>query len=189
MYNESKENQACDCAKPSLQKEIFSASKPYPPVKVSEQNQRYGQMMLDNMSGQNSEMSTIGLYIYNNLLIIDNDRLSHIFKEISIVEMHHLHTFGSIARLMGENPRLWTHRGNQMVYWSPSYKSYPMQLGDLLLNSLEGEKRAVQKYRNQCTQIKDMCIVQCLERIIEDELIHIKIFESLYEEYVNIHGL
>lgn len=185
MYNENKENHACECdAVPHASpKEVFASSAPYPPVRISERNQLYGRMMLDNMGGQNSEMSTIGLYIYNNILIIDNERLSSIFKGISIVEMHHLHTFGEIARLMGENPRLWTHRGNQMAYWSPSYKNYPMQLEALLLNALNGEKMAVQKYQNQCAQIQDICIVECLERIIEDEKIHIKIFESLYEEY------
>nr|WP_138263622.1 ferritin-like domain-containing protein [[Clostridium] hylemonae] len=150
---------------------------------MCERNRAYGRMMLDNMGGQNSEMSAVSLYVYNNLLIDEDARLSGIFHKISIVEMHHLHIFGEIARMMGENPRLWTYRGNQMTYWSPSYNNYPIEIRPLLTNALNGERKTVQKYEEQCRRIKDIHIVECLKRIIQDEEIHIHIFESLLEEY------
>lgn len=162
---------------------IFSSPKPYPPVCVCERNQVYGRMMLDNMGGNNSEMSAVSLYLYNNLLIDDDERISSIFHKISIVEMHHLRIFGQFARMMGENPRLWTYRGNRMAYWTPAYNNYPLEMKALLMNALNGEKNAVQKYEQQCQKIEDPHIVECLRRIIVDEKIHIHIFESLYEEY------
>ena len=172
-----------DNERSNFPKEQCASSAPYPPVKISERNSSYGRMMLDNMGGQNSEMSAVSLYLYNNILINEDPRLSQIFKEVSIVEMHHLHIFGQIARLMGEPPRLWTHRGNQMAYWSPGYNTYAFDLKPILLDSRNREQAAVQKYQKQCSLIKDSCIVACLERIIEDEVIHIKLFQSLYEEY------
>lgn len=184
MPNENKENRCgCQDNAPKPPKESFSAPGPYPPVRVCERNSLYGRMMLDNMGGQHSEMTTISLYLYNNILIDENDRISNIFKGISIVEMHHLHIFGEIARIMGEPPRLWTHRGNRMVYWTPGYNTYSTELKPLLVNAVNMEKGAVQKYQNQCAQIKDMYIVESLKRIIEDEELHIRIFESLYDEY------
>lgn len=177
-------NECSHCEeKPKKESVAFASSKPYPPVQVCERNQAYGRMMLDNMGGNNSEMSAVSLYLYNNLLIDEDERLSNIFHKISIVEMHHLRIFGQIARLMGENPRLWTYRGNRMAYWTPGYNNYPMEIKALLMNALNGEKNAVQKYEQQCQKIADPHIVACLRRIIEDEEIHIRIFESLYDEY------
>ena len=161
----------------------YAAPGEYPPVKVNEKNRLYGRMMLDNMGGQNSEMSAISLYIYNHLFLNDREYLSHVFRKISIVEMHHLATFGQIAKLMGENPRLWTHRGNGMAYWSPGYNQYPTELGYILQNALMGEKKAIQKYEEQCQIIQDENIVKCLKRIIEDEEVHIDILKMLYQEY------
>ncbi|HIS62380.1 MAG TPA: manganese catalase family protein [Candidatus Scybalomonas excrementigallinarum] len=172
-----------DSAKEEPQKFIFADSSPYPDVRVQEKNHLYGRIMLDNMGGSNSEMSAISLYIYNNLLLENHVELSKIFRKISIVEMHHLETFGKIARLLGENPRLWTQRGNRMVYWSPAYNQYPMEMESLLKNALIGEEKAVQKYEEQCNVIKDANIVACLKRIIKDEELHIEIFKELCRNY------
>lgn len=177
---DSSREQHPDAAQP---KERFQASAPYPPVRADERNPLYGRMMLDNMGGQHSEMSTVSIYLYNNLLIDDDARLSGIFKQVSIVEMHHLHIFGEIARLMGENPRLWTHQGRQMHYWTPAYNTYALELKPMLLNSITREKLTIQKYQNQCAKIHDTYITECLKRIIEDEELHVKLFEALYEEY------
>lgn len=135
-------------ADPPAPKEQFQTLAPYPPVRANERNPLYGRMMLDNMGGQHSEMSTVSIYLYNNLLIDEDARLSGIFKQVSIVEMHHLHIFGEIARLMGEHPRLWTHQGNQMRYWSPAYNNYTIELKPMLLNSVNREKMTIQKYRD-----------------------------------------
>ncbi len=167
----------------AAKKEQFQTSNPYPPVRANERNPLYGRMMLDNMGGQHSEMSTVSTYLYNNLLIDEDARLSGIFMQVSIVEMHHLHVFGEIARLMGEHPRLWTHQGNQMRYWTPAYNNYSIELKPMLLNSINREKMTIQKYQNQCEKIQDTYITACIKRIIEDEVLHVKLFESLYEEY------
>lgn len=184
MCSDNNHNRDNGCnQKQEQKKEVFAAPNPYPEVCICERNQSYGQMMLDNVGGQNSEISAVTLYVYNNLLIDEDPRLSDIFHKISVVEMHHLHIFGQIARLMGENPRLWTHKGRQMAYWSPAYNKYPIEIEPLLINSLNSERGAVRKYQQQCRQIKDVHIVECLKRIIMDEEIHIQIFESLIKEY------
>ena len=174
-YKESK--------KESVKGFIYADASPYPIVQVQEKNCLYGRMMLDNIGGANSEMSAISLYVYNNLLFEKESELSRIFHKISVVEMHHLEIFGRIARLMGKNPRLWTQRGNRMVYWSPAYNQYPMEIESLLKNALLGEEKAVQKYEEQCNIIKDEYIVACLRRIIKDEKLHIEIFKELSKKY------
>lgn len=152
-------------------------TKKYPEIKVLGKNKIYGRMMLSNVGGVNSEMSAISLYFYNH--IITDENISKTFKNISIVEMHHLDIFAELAKLLGENPRLWKRDFNRYTYWSPSYNKYPTKLKPLLENSLKGEEMAVKKYQNQAKIIKDPFIVEILNRIIYDELNHIEIFKSL----------
>ena len=142
---------------------------PYPPVCVCGQNCAYGRMMLDNVGGRNSEMSAVSLYIYNHLILLDDCFSAEIFHRISIVEMHHLEIFAELAQLLGENPRLWTHKGCAMTYWSPSYNCYSQNINMLLKNAITGEQQAIDKYTHQCAVIKDDHIVKCLKRIIIDE--------------------
>lgn len=164
---------------------LYSSEQPYPPIKVNECNPFYGRLMLDNIGGSNSEISAVTLYFYNNLITSTHDDIAYIFHKISIVEMHHLEIFGKLSFQLGENPRLWTYKGRSrnLFYWTPGYNKYPMELCNLLSNSIKSEKAAVEKYTNQIEIIKNTNIIANLKRIIEDERIHINIFENLYNEY------
>lgn len=124
-----------------------ASDKPYPPVCIGGKNHNYGRWMLDNMGGPHSEMSTISLCLYNNFTTSPGyEDISFLFHKISIVEMHHLHIFGTLARELGESPRLWTHSRGRMAYWTPGYNQYPAELSRLVHNSLSGEQAAIAKY-------------------------------------------
>ncbi len=161
-----------------------ASDEPYPPVSVAGKNNCYGRLMLDNYGGAHSEMSTISLYLYNHFQTEQKYRdIAFLFRKISIVEMHHLRIFGSLATLLGEQPRLWTHRTSRMSYWTPEYNLYAIELDRIVHNSLAGEKTAIQKYEQQIAGIDDILIVTNLERIVMDEKIHVKILEKIIAEY------
>lgn len=161
----------------------FSSDLPYPPVCADELNCLYAREMLSNIGGSNSEMSAVSLYFYNNLITAEYPEVSMIFHKISIVEMHHMEIFGTLARQLGENPRLWAARGNRKIYWTPAYNKYPMHIHDLLCNALEGEEAAIAKYRRQLKCICNENIQENLKRIIVDEELHVSIFKELLQEY------
>ena len=162
----------------------YEVKEPYPEIRIGQRNPMYARAMLDNMGGINSEMSAVSLYFYNQLVVHDQEEVALAFHKISIVEMHHLEIFGALALQLGEDPRLWTDRGQQKVYWSPGYNRYPRCLKCLLNNAIEGEKRAIAKYRQQCGWIRDANIVANLERILLDEESHVRILEHLKEHCV-----
>lgn len=155
----------------------YKASFPYPEIRVEESNPFYAAAMLSNIGGANSEMSAVSLYFYNSL--IGGEGNAQIFRQISIVEMHHLDIFGRLAYLLGANPRLWEQQSYRMVYWTPDYNQYPVETKALLRNSLEGEMAAIEKYTRQAQEIRDPYILANLQRIINDEEVHVRIFESL----------
>lgn len=153
---------------------------PYPPIRVEEANCTYGSEMLSNMADVISEISDVTRYFYNSVVMKQNfPSFSTCYHHISIVEMHHLNMFAELALLLGEDPRLWCGR-NQKTWWSPSYLTYPNEAGRLIMDSIEAERAAINKYSCQANTIKDENIVAVLNRIILDEERHIEIFSEMY---------
>ncbi len=157
----------------------FDMESPYPDIRVRCKNKFYARMMLDNVGGMNSEMSAASSYFYGALVSEGYEEVSRAFHGISIVEMHHLEIFSALAMDLGEDPRLWTQKGNGKIYWSPSYNCYPYRISAILHDAVQGEKLAIEKYCEQARIIRDDNIRQNLLRIIEDEELHIKILTEL----------
>lgn len=179
----------------------YHIAMPYPPLKVTKQNQKYASVMLDNMAGLKSEMTAVGSYFYSSLILKDCKEISETFRGISMVEMHHLNIFSTLAMLLGENPRLWSHHGRngQYMYWNPACIPYPPfsprvsregcikplskpEIKHILRTSIEAEQEAIRKYMHQASWIKDPCICDNLRRIAADEQMHVDIFMRLYHQ-------
>lgn len=189
-FQQSNQNSA-DCSKPSDCDCIaYQAALPYPLIKPECKNPRYASAMLDNLGGQNSEMSAIGFYFYNHMTACEWKEAADTFYHISMVEMHHMEIFGKLVMELGENPRLWSRkgRGGQYVYWSPSYIPYgPFPVGPAIKNvlsqAIKGEQEAVSKYMQQTTWITDTNVCDNLLRIAADEQVHIDILTRLYHKF------
>lgn len=107
----------------------YSSDAPYPPVRAESVNPAYARVMLDNIGGNNSEMSAISLYVFNHLITGYNPDVSAVFHKVSIVEMHHLDIFGKLALQLGEEPRLWTQHGCKRYTGPPAATSIPESCG------------------------------------------------------------
>lgn len=161
---------------------LYHSHEPYPPVRVEGKNAAYAEMMLSNLGGRNSEMTAVGLYLYNHFVTRLDDSMSETFLQVAIVEMHHYNIFGELACLLGADPRMWVPSQGGMRYWSPTYLRYLCDYRQIVQNSQEGELAAIRKYRCQMEIIKDKYILENLVRIIQDEENHVRIFRQLLEE-------
>jgi bacterioferritin len=161
----------------------YRVNAPYPPVRVDEPNPDYASEMISNMGAVVSEMSDITRYFY--IAVVTKQQFSSIstcFHHISIVEMHHLNIFAELALLLGADPRLRCGRPRKR-WWSPSFISYPHEIGALIAESIEAEKAAIHKYTGQTNSICDRNIAAILNRIIRDEKRHLRIFREMYEQF------
>lgn len=161
----------------------FQITQPYPLICAERPNRVYAGAMLDNIGGCNSEMSAVSLYFFNHLAAHRLEEVAKVFHDISMSEMRHLEIFGTLARQLGETPRLWTRRGEGKVYWSPGCNHYPTALRPMLTNAISTEKAAVRKYEAQAKFIRDANVVENLRRIIADERLHITMLTQLYRKY------
>lgn len=161
----------------------YQADCPYPLVCVERMNYAYGQAMLDNYGGSNSEITAINGYLYNHFCTNGCEEISSCFRKIMIVEMHHLEIFGTLARQLGQDVRLWTRKGKRHLYWSPANASYPRELRAILLQSIQSEKAAIEKYTYQSKHISDANIVENLQRIVMDEILHVELLKDVFHTY------
>lgn len=163
----------------------YFINKPYPEMTDIKENPQYASLMLSNLAGLYSEMNAVSLYFYNHVILKDVwPELSVAMEKISIVEMHHLDIFAHLAYHLGADPRLWDCQQGCLEYWSPGYNVYPSHLKSLLENAIIQEQNTIAIYQQQITCIKERTIQKILHRIIEDEKLHIQIFEYFLNEYL-----
>lgn len=157
---------------------------PYPAVRAESRRKDYAAAMLSNVGSCNSEMTAVSLYFYNSVILNpEYADFAHCFHEISIVEMHHLDIFATLAYQMGADPRLWTDKGRSSQYWTPKCNQYPREIRAVIENSIQGEEAAIRKYTRQAEMICDANIVENLKRILMDEQRHIEIFHTMLAEF------
>ena len=158
---------------------VFTAPGPYPVIGDMKKNRMYARMMLDNYGGIISEMSAIALYLNDAIQEGEQQETARIFMGIAEVEMHHLHIFGTLAYRLGEKPILRTMQGNRYASWSCYYTPYPTEWLPLLHTALHCERQTIQKYTRQMERVEEPLIQACLQRIIQDEEVHVTIFERM----------
>ena len=159
---------------------MIRAIGPYPPVEAERHNAVYAEMMLGNIGGKNSELSTVAHYRYNRLMTAEeHGELSELMHKISVVEMQHFDLFGRLAKLLGADPRMWQSVGCKKKYWTPGYVDYEYEsLRDMLQKLLDEERGAIKKYTAQLGCIQDAKVAAVLKRVIEDEREHVKTWEE-----------
>jgi len=162
---------------------IVQAQEPYPEVQAAGRNRYYAEAMLSNLGGNDSEMTAVSRYFYDHLVTNQYPEVACVLLDISKVEMHHLDIFGTLARQLGADPRLWCSRRGRRYWWSPEYLQYTRKLGPLIQNAIRSERMTIQKYEQQLRWIRDANIADNLRRIIMDEQLHVEVLTGLAADY------
>lgn len=164
------------------------SNNPYPEVKVKCKNIEYAKILLEDYAGVISEDSAIHQYIYQHFDKFNVDEeFSETLKQIAMVEMKHLELLGKTIKLLGLDPKFKfiDKYCNSFTYWSSSFVDYTINIVDMLIDDIEIERKAIENYKYHISIIDDPYIKRTLNRIIEDEEIHIKCFNVLLEKVIH----
>lgn len=157
---------------------------PYPPVQISAPNRLYAELLLEDYAGVVSEVTAINQYLHHYFVLEGiNDEVAELEECISLVEMHHMELLAETIRLLGVDPRYRVFRNNQEIYWNASYVYYGYALCDRLAADIASEWAAIAAYRDHQQKIGDPYIKELLERIIQDEYHHIRLFNEVMQKY------
>lgn len=170
---------------------------PFPPVAVNGMNLEYANMLQDAYSSSaDSELQAITQYIFHSKTIAIKP-IANALMCIALVEMHHLDVIGELITKLGGNPLYVNSNRN---FWSTGNMAYvdsslvrnansdndenKTMIRKKLEKDILGEINAINNYNNLLQNIDDEHIKKILLKIVSDEHLHIKIFESLIEKYL-----
>ncbi len=160
--------------------------KPYPSAKMTFQNKQVAEMLLSAYAnGGNSEMSAIAQYISHHETIEDENVSDSIFC-IALVEMLHLDMIGTLIQSLGGDLRFWQPNH---FYWSGGYVNYGNSLCEKLSLDIVAEQEAISGYSHLLREVNPQNIPSLrqveavLQRIKEDEEMHLNLFIEMYSKY------
>lgn len=159
----------------------YCSDNPYPKVQVEKKNLEYAKILLFPYAGNVSEETAVHQYLYQSFIL--DGELSKILEQISIVEMHHIEILAETIKLLGIDPKYRVYSLEEEKYWSSAYVPYPKTTVDMLKQNIQSETEAIQNYYKIIELIDDHYIQNSIKRIIEDEQIHLTIFNNLLKEY------
>ena len=165
----------------------YQSNKPYPRPRVEKESIHYAKLHLENYAGDISEDTAIHLYLYQYLIMNNqNQEFANAISHIAKVEMHHLRLLGETIKLLGLKPVYKTiSKTNKLIPWNSLNVNYSVNLKEMLEIDIKSEEQAIEGYRRNLSMINDKYVCELITRIIEDEEIHISIFKYFYKKISN----
>lgn len=155
------------------------ADGPYPPVEVEGPNLQYARMLAIDFASGKSEMTSVTQYVYQSWVLAPQfAEVAETMHCIAMVEMHHLDILGNLITLLGGNPQYYAAPARRPMVWNGNMVNYSQTVAMAMRQNMALEKAAIDTYRRQAAVIQDAHIVAILNRIIQDEDVHMRIFRK-----------
>ena len=160
--------------------QIFSSEAPYPEPEIYSFSRRDVLALTNDYAGRESETTAIMQYAYQSYIVKEKyPDLSLVLENVSKVEMLHHELLAEAIVQSGGDPVI----AGRNCFWSGSAVNYTRDVCALLKADLEGELGAIANYRRTISALTNKSLVALIERIIEDEEIHVAIFRQLLSEF------
>ena len=156
---------------------------PYPPIRVAERNREYARMLGIDFASSKSEMTSVTQYMYHDWTLHRRyPEISSEMRRIAEVEMHHLDMLGQLIILLGGDPQYRAVRHNRCMYWNGDMVCERNNPPIMIQEDIRLEQSAIETYSRQARMIRDPYVVAVIERIIEDEKLHLKLFHQMLQK-------
>lgn len=154
------------------------ADLPYPDTKITTQSMYEIRLLMPVYGGRESEMTAIMNYVYQGYVLGGKyPEIADCLLHIGMTEMEHHEMLGNAITMLGGTPYI----GGNHSYWQGSYVNYSKDLKTILQNDIADEKQAVRDYKDIIATTKMPEIVTMVQRIIEDELVHIETLTAILQ--------
>ncbi len=154
----------------------YKADMPYPDTIIKTQSMYEIRLLMPVYGGRESETTAIMNYIYQSYVLAEQyPEIADCLLHIGMVEMEHHEMLGKAITMLGGTPYI----GGNHSYWQGSYANYSKDIKTILQNDIADEKQAIRDYKDITHTSKMPEIVVLVERIIEDEKVHIEILTTI----------
>lgn len=156
---------------------------PYPDdIKINEKNAEEVKLLMPIYSGRDSETTSFLTYSYQHYILKpEYEKLSEMIEHISIVEMIHHDLLGTMIVQLGGTPII----GSNYNYWQGGYINYAKDVLNIINNNIVSEKKSIEDYKKILIRLSSDTVKEVVKRIISDEEIHLKAFESMLKQFLS----
>lgn len=156
-------------------KTVYLDSAPYPEVSgTGGYDAQTIAMLKEDYAGSDSELTAVLQYVYDNIMITEDESFSNAMLQIAIVEMTHLDMLGDAIRALGGDASF----SDGEHFWQASSVDYTTDIEKMLKQDIESETKAIQTYQRQAEQTRNPSVSRLLLRIAEDEKLHLRFFKE-----------
>ena len=149
---------------------------PYPEPVIPYPNPVEAKKLMNDYGGRDSETTAILQYVYQSYVLSrEFPEFSKKLAEIAACEMKHQKILGTAIAAYGSFPVI----GGRTAFWNGSYVNYATDLIKLLEYDIQGELCAIENYKNTILCIQNNTLKATIERIIEDEELHVVVLKAM----------
>ncbi|MGI6702138.1 MAG: ferritin family protein [Christensenellales bacterium] len=150
---------------------------PYPEINYP--NNIYdAKLLMNDYAGKVSETTSIFQFRYQSYIIYGVDKeISKIFNEIAVTDMLHHELLAKAIVKLGGDPII----SGLGPFWNGSYVYYTRNLRKMLNDDIRDKQTLIRNYTKTAMCLTEKSVTELINRIIQDEEIHIKCLKSILE--------
>ena len=162
----------------------FKSEKEYPSLDGIKEDYKTLRIISPAYAGGRGELTAVLQYVYQSILLgrLGKKDMSKTILGIAINEMHHLELLGTAITMLGAPPAFTACLPYPIGYYSASNVNYAKTPCEMIEADIIAESNAIEDYRKILTRISNEALTLLIERIIEDEELHLAAFKSMKKE-------
>ena len=131
------------------------------------------------------ELTAVLQYIYHSFFFEKEGygEIADTLEAIAIAEMIHFKLLGKTVLALGAAPIYTQYPPSPFNFYSTKYVSYSRTLKDMLEDDIRAEKHAIRSYENMLRRLKNQQVIAIIERLLQDERLHLQTFTQIYEGF------
>ena len=127
------------------------------------------------------ELNTILQYFYHYFHFIRCKQydFAQTLENIAISEMFHFKLLGETITALGASPIYTQNPPSTFNFYSTKYVAYSRTLNNMIEDDIYGERRAIDSYKRMIARLKNEHVKSIIERITEDEELHLSALKEI----------
>lgn len=160
----------------------LSVDKPYPTTEGISADAYSLRIISPAYASSTGELNAILQYFYHyfHFLRLKHYEIAQTLERIAISEMVHLRLLGETISALGASPVYAQCPPTPFNFYSAKYVAYSRNLVNMIEDDIYGERRAYDGYIRMSRRLKNQQVKEIVERIAEDEKLHLATLEDIY---------
>ncbi len=162
----------------------MKADTPYPTMDEIGEDCRALRVVSPAYAGREGELTAVLQYVYQSV-VLSECKMTEAAKElieIAVTEMHHLEILATLICKLGAPPVYTACPPYPVGYYSSSCVNYVRAPKLMISADICAERQAIAAYSSMLCKLNNPCVAAVIERIIEDEKVHLQAFERMLRE-------